>query len=715
MKTHFRPPPPGWSALLPLPTSPIGNPSPDCAGPLSCEPSKLLCMPAAIDAKSEKLAPVPLRHELTGRLRNLGRLKHWQMAVAEAIHNALDAAAESGRACEISVEIERAADLATSGGGGKPVKTIVVRDDGVGFTEENFISFCTPDSRQKEKGGGKGLGRLTCLQAFGRVRVHSVFKDVDGWKERRVVLQSESPELQASVSPSDTTGCSTEVRLEELRTDFQAGGAVSFDQVAEWLAEHFLPALVEPPKSLKSFTLQQGNDRLDLTKMIEGASLWVQKFAVRGYEFRAVCYSVTSAGSGDMVRLVAGGRIVHANTRPLEFYLPHLASISKNRPHLVLIYSSFFDEHVNDARNGVSFAEEGDGILLGLTAPEFRDACASALKGSLSAALERSLGAFKERISAVVAKEAPYYRPLLLGFFASKDFLGLSTSSRDEEILSALDTYKRRDATKLKQESRRLAKLKTSEGAEEYLESARKLAEQIETQKKVALAEYVTLRKIILERLQQLLEVQDNGKSHREAAIHNLVFPQRADTESAPGTDHQLWILDERLESHNYLASDKAMDGKSGDRPDLLVALDRPGAFGSQPFSESRGYERIVLVEFKRALEDLAKVPTDDLPHQQMIRYARQITDEKALHLGSGRPIKTAADARFYMYAVCEVSQALLKRLEETGFTPSPTGNGSFWVTNKGRYYIEYISLPKLLEDAQARNVAFFKRLGLEP
>jgi hypothetical protein len=31
-----------------------------------------------------------------------------------------------------------------------------------------------------------------------------------------------------------------------------------------------------------------------------------------------------------------------------------------------------------------------------------------------------------------------------------------------------------------------------------------------------------------------------------------------------------------------------------------------------------------------------------------------------------------------------------------------------------GRYYMEYISLPKLLDDAKARNRAFFRRLGLE-
>jgi hypothetical protein len=97
-----------------------------------------------------------------------------------------------------------------------------------------------------------------------------------------------------------------------------------------------------------------------------------------------------------------------------------------------------------------------------------------------------------------------------------------------------------------------------------------------------------------------------------------------------------------------------------------------------------------------------------------MSRYARQIVDGKALHLGSRRPIKVATDARFYMYAICELSDPLLKRLEEAGFTRSPTGDGAFFVTNQGRYCIEYFSLPKLLEDAQARNLAFFRRLGLE-
>jgi hypothetical protein len=232
----------------------------------------------------------------------------------------------------------------------------------------------------------------------------------------------------------------------------------------------------------------------------------------------------------------------------------------------------------------------------------------------------------------------------------------------------------------------------------------------------VALAEYVSLRKILLDRLEHLLEAKEDGRAQFEKVIHNLIFPQRADSQSTPGIEHQLWILDERLESHAYLASDQPLDGRQGNRPDLVVALDSPGAFASESAPRASGYERIVLVEFKRALRDLADEPTDELPHRQMMRYARQIGEGKAVHYRTRRPIKTTTDARFYCYAVCEMSAEFLKRLvREEEFVPSPTGDGAFAVKNEARYYLEYISLDKLLEDAKARNSAFFKRLGLEP
>jgi hypothetical protein len=659
------------------------------------------------------LSPVPLQLELGGRLRNIGRPKQWYMAIAEAIKNSLDAIEDSKRKGWIEVRLERGKDLASDGGIG-PVRHVVVKDNGVGFDEPNFASFCKPDSLYKFSRGGKGVGRLVCIQAFRQMQVVSVYQESKRWKKREFIFQADAPELSQSTSENGASDWITEVRLTDLREDYLMTATVQFDLLVDWLTEHFLPALLEKPNWLESLVVRDGRKEKDLTDLVSGGAIWSASFKVKNYDFYAGCYGLKTSAKPDMVRLVAGGRVVDANTRSLEHYLPHLEKISEKNTHVVLVRSPFFDEHVNDARNGVSFCEDGEeDALLGITAAQFKNGLANALKKPLNHHLTTSDKQMRNRVEEVVRQEAPYYRPLLLGYFESKDFSDLSKSARNEEILASLDAYKRRDAISLKKESRRLAKIQTENA--DYWESARQLASKVETQKKVALAEYVTLRKLVLDRLEVLLDAKSDGRASKEEEIHNLVFPKKIDTESTPDIDHQLWIVDERLESHGYLASDKPMDGSKGDRPDLLIALDRPGAFASDPSPKAKGYERIVLVEFKRALTDLTTAPTDDLPHRQMMRYALQISHGKARHLKSLRTIPVSADVRFYLYAVCELSKPMLERLErDEQFTLSPTGDGAFAVKNNGRYYLEYISLPKLLEDAKARNLAFFQKLGLE-
>lgn len=671
---------------------------------------------AVTDAKT--LAPITLEMELGGRLRNIGRPKHWYMAIAEAIKNSMDAIEEANEKTErdgwIEVRLERAEDLASKGGAPRPVRHVTIRDNGVGFDEKNFKSFCKPDSLYKAARGGKGVGRLVCIQAFRQMQVESVFQEDSAWKKRNFVFQQETPELAANLRVNGEVDWLTQVKLSELRDEYSPLASIQFDHLLDWLTEHFLPPLLEKPTWLKSLVVKDGRKTKDLTQLVSGGASWAEDFKVKTYDFAAKCYALKNLGKSDMVRLVAGGRVVDANTRSIEHYIPHLERISDKATHVVLVRSHFFDEHINDARNGVSFSDEGEeGALLGITATQFRLGLAEALTKPLEKFINRSVEELKKRVTEVVLQDAPYYKPLLLGYFESKDFTDLPKSARNEVILTSLDGYRRRTAISLKKESKRLARASVDNA--NYWADARKLADSVEMSRKVALAEYVSLRKIVLQHLEDLLNINRGGKASREEQIHSLIFPQRADTESAPGTDHQLWIVDERLESHHYLASDLPMDGVKGDRPDLLIALDRPGAFATDPFSKSRGYDRIVLVEFKRALDDLSTLPTDKLPHRQMMRYALQISKGDALHYKTKRPINAASDARFYLYSICELPRATLERLErDEHFTLSPTGDGAFSVAANGRYYLEYISLTKLLEDAQARNQAFFQKLGLD-
>lgn len=664
---------------------------------------------------AKQMDPVSLKSQLGGRIRNIGRPKLWYMAVAEAVQNAMDAIEQSGAVGKIEIELRRGTQLLNELSETAPIEHVIVRDTGIGFDDLNFDSFCTPDTLLKQKRGGKGIGRLVCLQVFERIQGRSVFQNGQSQKVREFVFQRETPEMQHLVTPIESAQRATEVGLMNLRIEYQSTAAVSLDKFSEWLSEHFLPALVEKPSWLSSIVVVDREKKVDLTAKISTSALWNETFSVKGFEFQTACYELHHDDDCDHVRLVACGRIVDSNTRPLEHYIPHLNNVGDEKGHVVLVRSPFFDSNVNDARNGVSFFEDGEELaLMGVTAAQFREGLGDAMRRRLGSRLAKSDHELRTRIEELVRKEAPYYRYLLDGYLESKDFTQLSVGVRDEEVLASLDAYRRRDAISLRKESRRLARLQAESA--DYQEGARKLAAQIENQKKVALAEYVSLRKIVLDRLEQLLTVNAEGVAHREDTIHNLIFPQKTSSEDPSGIEHQLWILDERLESHAYLASDDPIDGLHGDRPDLLVALNRPCVFGSDPSPKAKGYDRLALVEFKRALKDLATVPTDELPHRQMMRYAHEIMTGAAVHSRSRRPIDTTTDVRFYLYAVCEVSKGLLERLvRDEGFTRSPAGDGAFAVKNEGRYCLEYISLPKLLEDAKARNAAFFRRLGLEP
>ena len=89
------------------------------------------------------------------------------------------------------------------------------------------------------------------------------------------------------------------------------------------------------------------------------------------------------------------------------------------------------------------------------------------------------------------------------------------------------------------------------------------------------LVRYVCHRKIILEFLKKLLELRNNEKYHLEESLHNTIFPLGKTLEDAPECSHNLWVLDEKLVYHDFLASDKQLrmttEGtESQSEPDII-------------------------------------------------------------------------------------------------------------------------------------------------
>jgi hypothetical protein len=174
-----------------------------------------------------------------------------------------------------------------------------------------------------------------------------------------------------------------------------------------------------------------------------------------------------------------------------------------------------------------------------------------------------------------------------------------------------------------------------------------------------------------------------------------------------------LWIVDERLTYHSFIASDKPLssiehlENQSAKRPDLLV-FDRRLVIGpgEQPISS------IFLVEFKRPQRD--DYTLEKNPLQQAFELVEEIRvgkfkDEK------GRPISVAsANVPASYYAVADLTSSL-KRVLKTmeGAFPTADQQGYFGYHRNYNVYYEVVDYNKLLRDSQKRNRIFFDKLNI--
>src|ERR1700722_5009213 len=95
---------------------------------------------------------------------------------------------------------------------------------------------------------------------------------------------------------------------------------------------------------------------------------------------------------------------------------------------------------------------------------------------------------------------------------------------------------------------------------------------------KSSLAQYVAHRRVILDFLERSLPSDpETGKYPLEEIIHRIIYPMRTTSDDVPYEQQNLWIIDERLAYHGFLASDMRLDAvgildnSSESRPDLLI------------------------------------------------------------------------------------------------------------------------------------------------
>ena len=171
-----------------------------------------------------------------------------------------------------------------------------------------------------------------------------------------------------------------------------------------------------------------------------------------------------------------------------------------------------------------------------------------------------------------------------------------------------------------------------------------------------------------------------------------------------------LWIIDDRLAYHTFLASDKLM--KSLPVLDTSVEKRMDIAVFDQAFSFSDNqdfFNSISIVEFKKPNRNDLK-DDDKNPINQVLGYVKNIKEGKAKR-PNGRPFVNVSNTAFYCYVIADLTDSMREDAVNAGLILTPDGDGYFGYNQTRGAYIEVISYDKLVRDAKQRNQILFDKL----
>lgn len=599
------------------------------------------------------------------------------------------------------------------------IRSFTISDDGIGFTDMHFRSFCTADTQQKASLGGKGIGRFLWLKAFDRAEIESIFKASDNklYKRRfslRLTPTGVEEHIKVEAPTNEVRG--TIVRLCDIRPEYQQGLPHSSETVGRRIVEHCLEHFVlgsAPTIYVRDIESEENHNLDQLFEQHVKVTSSVGEFKAGGRHFN-IHHLRVSPGYQNSHRLhfCANNRAVSSEN--LTGKIPNLAGSLREETGRPFMYAGYVSgQHLDDSVNSerTDFVMPDEDSLLG--GPGWLTVLQKSIDsaGSFVSDYTTSVRSAKERqIVEFVQNRAPQYRPVVKH---RKDLLDriapeLSDEKLDLELYKINQVY---EADLREESSTILTSLESgSENWEVFKDKYARFLEEWNESGIAKLARHIVHRKATLDFLRAGLKVNSSGKYQLENAIHQLIFPLKKTSDDVRPDQMNLWILDERLTYHYYLASDMRFDMQdiklpSKERADIII-FNGPAAF----VNEAPPFSSVVLIEFKRPLRD--DYTDEENPIAQVYRYTELIKSGKATDRG-GRPITIKADTPIYAYLVCDLTPTLSRQAKFASLAPTPDGLGFFGFNPQLGVLVEVMSFDKLVADAERRNAAHFDQLNL--
>src|SRR5579863_9731444 len=167
-------------------------------------------------------------------------------AIINSVHAIEDAKIKDGK---IEIEVFRSASslFAESDRSHAEISGFLVKDNGVGFDDQNFNAFITSDTTYKASRGGKGIGRFMWLAAFDHAEIDSVFQSDGQMKSRRFTFCTRGTGIEnATCADLENAQQLTSVRLMGFKEKYQTQCPKRLDTIAAFIVEEFLAYFIGP-------------------------------------------------------------------------------------------------------------------------------------------------------------------------------------------------------------------------------------------------------------------------------------------------------------------------------------------------------------------------------------------------------------------------------------------------------------------------------------
>ena len=634
-------------------------------------------------------------------------------AVINSIQSIEDAHITNGK---IEIVIEREKQMNLFEQWETDVENIVINDNGIGFNDDNYNSFDTYASEFKIQKGCKGVGRMMWLKAFCEVSVESIFDEMDQKKCRKFLFDTNNAVHDMCVEEvnSDVPRI-TQVRLMGLRGQYKSNCPKKIDTIARNILNHCFTYYVlgKAPKIIVCDEF----DTVDVDELYReniGDNTKIVDVDIKGIPFKIVhSKNYMKTKEKHTVNLCANHWVVQPISLSKIFGNVN-TKLEDNKGEFTYsgyVMSELLDSHVNRERTKIELPEQPN-LVESIGSNEIVECMESMVLDYLRKDITESNKKKAEIVKDYVYNKNPKYRLLLKN---RPELLNEIPWITDEEKLE-MELFKQEQKFKLelKREGKELEQ-ELKEGVtdyQSYIQKRNTYAEKVSDMGKSNLAEYVMHRKAILDILAQNIKYKDQEqqKYAYEKNIHQLIFPMTKTSDDIDYLQHNLWIIDEKLAYHHYLASDmklKSMseiNNNSGKEPDIVI-FDSPFAFTDE---QDQPYRNITIIEFKRPGRE--HYTDAENPVRQVKEYMDDIVEGK-VKTKDGEFLSGTENIRFFCYILCDVDLSIKKLAKLEDLKPTPDNMGFYKYIDSYKAYLEIIPYNKLIQDSQKRNKILFDKL----